>query len=63
MIPQEGFLFGAQPVVFDFTVAGMMAGFYDQQPASWFTDLANDYPALRDYTERVQTAVGVWGHQ
>jgi glutathione S-transferase len=62
-VPGEGFLFGDRPGIFDFTVAGMMAGFYDQQPSSWFTDLAADYPALRDYAERVQSAVGVWGRQ
>jgi glutathione S-transferase len=62
-VPDQGFLFGAQPNVYDFTLAGMMAGVYDNQPATWVTDMAQAYPGLRDYTELVQDAVGVWGRQ
>ena len=60
-VPSTGYLFGETPNVFDFTVAGMMAGIYDNKPATWMTDMAQAYPALRDYTERVQAAVGVYG--
>ena len=62
-VPGDGFLFGDQPGVFDFTVAGLMAGVYDNQPGTWVTELANAHPDLRDYTERVQSAVGVWGRE
>ena len=62
-VPDQGFLFGAKPNIYDFTLAGMMAGVYDNQPATWVTDVAQAYPGLRDYTERVQDAVGVWGRQ
>ena len=62
-VPATGFLFGEQPGIFDFTVAGMMAGIYDNQPATWVTTLAEPYDNLRAYTERVQEAVGVWGRK
>ncbi|MCB1689028.1 MAG: glutathione S-transferase family protein [Halioglobus sp.] len=62
-IPMQGFLFSEQPCVFDFTIAAMLAGIYDNQPATWVTDIANDYPDLRAYAERVQETVGVWGRK
>ena len=62
-VPGEGFLFGGEPNIFDFTVAGMMAGIYDNQPLTWVSELAQPYENLRAYTERVQEAVGVWGRK
>ena len=62
-VPSGGFLFGGQPTIFDFSVAGLMAGVYDNQPATWVTALALEHAGLRDYTERVQQAVGVWGRK
>lgn len=58
---ESGFLFGDTPNVFDFTVAAMMAGLLDNQPATWISELAAPYTNLRDYTERVQAHVGVYG--
>ena len=60
-LPAAGFLFGEAPSIFDFTVAGMMAGIYDNQPPTWLTQLAEGYPKLKDYTDRVQASVGVYG--
>ena len=40
-----------------------MAGIYDNQPATWVTQLAQPYGNLHAYTERVQEAVGVWGRK
>ncbi|MEM7077412.1 MAG: glutathione S-transferase family protein [Pseudomonadota bacterium] len=60
-VADRPFICGATPRVFDFAVAGFMAGLYDQQPPTWLTPVANDYPGLRDYTERVQASVGVYG--
>ena len=60
-VPEEGFLFGDTPNVFDFTVAAMMAGFLDNEPATWLTEIARNYKKLEAYTERVQAAVGVYG--
>lgn len=62
-VPAEGFLFGDSPCIFDFTVAAMMAGIYDNQPETWVTRLAQPHARLRAYTERVQDAVGVWGRK
>jgi glutathione S-transferase len=55
------FLFGGTPSVFDFTVAAMMAGIYDNRPVTWTTELALRYGDLQAYTERVQAHIGVYG--
>ena len=57
----DGFLFSAEPCVFDFTIASFMAGVYDQQPPTWLTYIAEDYTRLKRYTEDVQAHVGVYG--
>jgi glutathione S-transferase len=62
-VPAEGFLAGDSPAIFDFTVAGMMAGIFDNQPTTWVTELAKPQANLHAYTERVQEAVGVWGRR
>lgn len=62
-VPEDGFLHGANPNVFDFTVAGMMAGIYDHQPASWVTHIANEFPKLKAYTERVQAATNTYARE
>ncbi len=60
-VQHGAFLFGDTPGVFDFTVAGFMAGVYDNKPATWVTELAEGYQELKAYTERVQKHVGVFG--
>ena len=62
-VSADGFLFGATPNVFDFTIAGLMAGIYDNQPATWITEMAREYKTLHDYTERVQSHMGIWGRE
>ena len=57
----DGFLFAAEPCVYDFAIASFMAGVCDQQPATWMTHVANEYGGLKEYTERVQQRVGVFG--
>ena len=57
----QDFLFGSEPNVYDFTVAAIMAGIFDQQPPTWINELAAPHTRLRDYTERVQATVGVYG--
>ena len=57
----DGFLFAAEPCVYDFAIASFMAGVFDQQPATWMTHVANEYADLKAYTERVQQRVGVFG--
>jgi glutathione S-transferase len=62
-LPAQGFLFAQKPGVFDFTIAAMLAGIFDNEPATWLTDIAADYEDLRAYTERVQSAIGLWGRK
>ncbi len=62
-VPMTGFLYGPEPNVFDFTITGLMAGIYDNQPATWLTELALSYEGLNAYTERVQTHMGVFGRE
>ena len=62
-VPAQDFLFGKQPDIFDFTIAALLAGIYDNQPATWVTEMAMAYEGLHVYTERVQEAVGVWGRK
>jgi glutathione S-transferase len=59
-VPENGFLFGEAPGIFDFTVAGMMAGVFDNRPPMWTTEIALRYERLRTYTQRVQESVGVF---
>lgn len=61
IVAERVFLFGDQPGIFDFTLAGFMAGVYDQQPPTWINPLAEEQTELKAYTERVQEAVGVYG--
>ena len=62
-VPEEGFLFGDAPNVFDFTVAAMMAGIYDNRPPTWLTEMAEKYERLHAYTERVQAQMGIYGRE
>lgn len=55
----DTFLDGERPGIHDFAVAAMMAGIFYNEPATWLTRLAEPFTGLRDYTERVQAAVGV----
>ena len=57
----DGFLFADEPCVYDLALASFMAGVFDQQPATWMTHVANEYGGLKEYTERVQQQVGVFG--
>lgn len=57
----DGFLFGDTPNVYDFTVASILAGLYDNKPETWLTTLAREYDQLHAYAERVQEYIGVYG--
>ena len=60
-ITEDGYLFGNTPNVFDFTITGILAGIYDQTPPTWVNAIAEEFPALKDYADRVQSHVGVFG--
>lgn len=59
-LQQSDYLLGERMTVFDFSVASLLAGLCDNQPATWVTDIAAEFPTLRDYAERVQAEVGVY---
>lgn len=54
------YLVGARMTVFDFSVASLLAGMIDNKPATWVSVIAQEYPALRIYAERIQGEVGVY---
>jgi len=60
VVQEDRYIVGHRLTVFDFTMAAMLSGFIDNQPATWITELANEYPALRDYMNRIQDEVGVY---
>lgn len=55
------FLFGEKPCAYDFGIASIMAGLYDNVPETSLTLLANRYTRLKEYAEEVQAHVGVFG--
>ena len=59
----HSFIAGDRLTVFDFAVAGLLSGMYDQKPATWINPIADEFPTLRDYAERVQEAVGVFARK
>ena len=61
VVSKHHYIVGGRLTAFDFVVAGMLSGFMDNEPATWLTEIANGYPALREYLERIQTEVGVSG--
>jgi glutathione S-transferase len=56
----HNYLVGDRLTVFDFSVASLLAGMIDNKPATWVSVIAEEYPALRAYTERIQGEVGVY---
>ena len=61
VVSEQGYIVGGRLTAFDFGVAGFLAGMLDQQPRTWVNDVADQFPALRDYTEKVQQEVGIYG--
>ncbi len=61
MVADTGYVVAGRLTAFDFTTASMIAGLIDNKPATWLTRLADEQPALREYAERIQAEVGVYG--
>lgn len=61
VVSAENYIVGGRLTAFDFVVAGMLSGLMDNEPATWVSEIANGYPALRHYLERIQSEVGVSG--
>ena len=61
IVGTKNYIVGGRLTAFDFVIAGMLSGFMDNKPATWLGDIANGYPDLREYLQRIQTEVGVSG--
>jgi glutathione S-transferase len=60
IVSEQGYITGARLTAFDFNVVGLLSGMLDQKPATWINAVASEFPALRDYAERVQTEMNVF---
>lgn len=54
------YITGGRLTVFDFAVASVLVGLMDNKPATWISELAGDYPALREYVDRIQSEIGIY---
>ena len=61
IVSKQGYIVGGRLTAFDFVVAGMLAGLMDNEPPTWISIMANGYPSLREYLERIQKEVGISG--
>ena len=62
-VASRPFIAGERLTAFDFAVASLLAGIYDQQPPTWMTPIAQEFPDLLAYAERVQKDVGVFARK
>ncbi len=62
-VSQTNYIVGGRLTAFDFVVAGMLSGLMDNEPATWVSEIANEYPNLRNYLEHIQAEVGVYGKE
>ena len=60
-VAHNKYIVGGRLTVYDFVMAGMLSGIMDNVPATWLSEIANEYQALREYLEYIQTEVGVSG--
>jgi glutathione S-transferase len=56
VVSTQRFIVRDEISAFDFTVASLL----DNKPATWLSHTAEEFPALREYAERVQQTVGVY---
>lgn len=59
-LSEHQFIASNRITVYDFTVASMLAGAMDNQPATWLSKITNESQPLRDYVERVQEKTGIY---
>ena len=55
------YIVGDRLTVYDFVIAGMLSGLMENEPPTWMSQMANEYPPLRAYLTRIETEVGVSG--
>lgn len=59
----SNYIAGDRLTVFDFAVVGILAGLMDNQPVTWVSEIANEMTEPRDYLERVQKELNVYGRE
>ena len=60
-VGEGGYITGQRLTVYDFAVASLLAGMLDNKPTTWVNEIADEFPNLRNYAERVQKELGVYG--
>ncbi|MBT8151856.1 MAG: glutathione S-transferase family protein [Gammaproteobacteria bacterium] len=60
VVSKDEYIVGKRLTVYDFNVASLLAGVLDNKPATWLTKIANAYPSLATYAERIQREVNVY---
>jgi glutathione S-transferase len=55
------YIVGDRLTVYDFVIAGMLSGLMENEPPTWMSQMANEYPSLREYLTRIETEVGISG--
>jgi len=61
VVGENQYIVGKRLTVFDFNIASLLAGALDNKPQTWLGKLAEDFPNLVDYAERIQREVNVYG--
>jgi len=61
VLSNSPYIVGSKLSVFDFSVTSMLSGLLDNEPATWMTTIAQEFPQLKDYAEAIQAEVGVYG--
>ena len=62
-IEAERYITGGRQTVFDFTIASLLVGLMDNEPVTWLSEIAKEYPVLREYVDRIQAEIGVFAKQ
>lgn len=62
-LASQPFIAGDRLTAFDFAVASLLSGIYDQQPPTWITPIAQEFTNLQAYAERIQSTVGVFARK
>ena len=57
IVSRQHYIVGGRLTVFDFVVARPLSGFMDNEPPTWSSDIANSYPNLREYVDRVENEI------
>lgn len=59
-IEAQQYITGGRMTVFDFAVASVLVGLMDNEPPTWMSQIAAEYPVLREYVDRIQAEIGIY---